>query len=339
MNNIISVIIPCWNEERHISDMLDCLLKQKFQDWCAYCVDDQSTDGMAEVIKAYQAKDERIRYVCRDREPKGGQTCRNIGMKLARDAKYVTFFDADDLIAPYCLEQRVAFMEQHPELGCGVFPIIGYFNDLQEEQSPVFGFKTFEDDLMAMLNLSIPMAVSTNVYRVEALHENNISWDENVRSMQDSDFSFQVILSGMPYDYARDAKADYFYRMHDNGVAGQIYKPAHIESHVYLIKKVIKAITKKYGNSYDSYIGVYIARMLLKMRKYVDYKTLKTIPWVNQHSSYKLRILIYTLCGQRLWRLFFRKYRTLSMQMNNKWQSQTIDVRAKLLERGATLPQ
>ena len=332
----LAVVIPCWNEEKLLHEMLDCLLKQTFQDWCAYCVDDQSTDNTAEIIKAYQAKDARIQYVCRDREPKGGQTCRNIGFEQAAGAKYVCFFDADDLVASYCFEQRVRYMEEHSELDCGVFPLLAFTDDIHEEYGPVFGVKTFDDDLQAMLNLNIPMAVSTNIYRYSVLVTNKIVFDEHVLSMQDSDFSFQVMLSGMRYNYAVEAKADYFYRVTYDGVASGINSSKKWQSHVYLAQKVTVAVTKRYGNKYDLFLGIYVAQIIRKIGFVKQaFEQLVQAPWVKRHWVFHMRMSIYRMLkNQRLWSLLFYRYRGVSKQRTAVWQASMAEKRKVLLERG-----
>lgn len=332
----IAIIIPCWNEEKLLPKMLDCLLKQTFQDWCAFCVDDQSTDSTAEVIKAYQAKDERIQYICRDREPKGGQTCRNIGIEKAQGAKYLVFLDADDLIAPYCFEQRVRFMDEHPELDCGVFPILAFSEDIHEEYGPVFGVKTFEDDLQAMLNLNIPMAVSTNIYRTQKLHELGLQFDKDVKSMQDSDFSFQVMLSGMRYNYAAEAKADYFYRVTYDGVASGINSSKKWRSHVYLVQKVTDAVSKKYGDKYDLFLGIYVAQIIRKIGFVKEaFDQLTHAPWMKKHWEFRMRMSIYRMLKmKRLWSILFYRYRCVSKKRSAVWQASMAKKRKELLERG-----
>lgn len=42
---------------------------------------------------------------------------------------YLIYLDADDLIASYCFEQRVDYLENHPELDFAVFPMIGFKNN------------------------------------------------------------------------------------------------------------------------------------------------------------------------------------------------------------------
>ena len=95
---------------------------QTFIDWQAFIVDDGSEDQSEETIKSFEKADPRIHYVKRGTEPKGAQTCRNIGLRLAADSKYILFFDADDVFAPFCSQQRVHYMENHPDLDFAVFP-------------------------------------------------------------------------------------------------------------------------------------------------------------------------------------------------------------------------
>jgi len=331
----VAIAIPCWNEEKLLPQMLDCLLKQTFKDWKAFCVDDQSTDRTAEIIKAYQTNDKRIQYVCRDRLPKGGQTCRNIGLEKAVRAKYVCFFDADDLIAPYCLEQRVRFMEAHPELDCGVFPAIAYTNDIHEEYGPVFGVKTFENDLEAMLNTNLCMTGWTNIYRESCFHKFDLRWDINVLSMQDSDFSFQMILSDMKYDFARDAKADYFYHVGNDGVAKKISTKRHYDSHIYCLDKISQVISLKYGNKYDFYIESRIAGFLGTFRDtWKPYFKILRMPWMRRKWGFKMRIMLYLLILKVDRRFIFYKYRRYSKRQNALWKESIARYRKELLEKG-----
>ena len=332
---MLTVVIPCWNEEKLLPEMLDCLLKQTYQDWHAYCVDDQSTDKTPEIIKAYQTKDKRIQYVFRDREPKGGQTCRNIGVELAKGAKYITFFDADDIVAPYCMEQRVTFMEEHPELDCGVFPALAYSKEIHEEEGPVFGVKSFEDDLQAMIGFNVPFHTATNIYRFDSLIKSGIKWDERIKSYQDVDFNIQFVLSGMKYDYARNAKADYFYHHTTDGVAGSSKSKRNYESHLYFIDKIMRNVSAKYGSKYNFYLEAMIAMFLGTFRDtWRPYFKILSMPWMQGRWGFKLRILLYMVILKMDRRVLFYKYRNYSKRQNVIWKERMARSRKELLERG-----
>lgn len=102
----VSVIIPFQNRIPWLTEAVDSVLAQTFQDFEIIIVDNGSTD-------TYQApNDPRIRYFRQeDRGPAGG---RNRGMDLAR-GEYIAFLDSDDLFMPTKLERQVAFMDSRPE--------------------------------------------------------------------------------------------------------------------------------------------------------------------------------------------------------------------------------
>lgn len=337
-NPTIAIVIPCWNEEKLLPEMLDCLKRQSYKNWIAICVDDQSTDKTAEIITSYHSDDSRILYYRRDREPKGGPTCRNIGIEKAIGSKYLCFFDADDLVAPYCLEQRVNFMESHPELDYAVFPIISFINDIHEDSGDVYGFKSFDDDLQAMLNMNLPFAATTNIYRYEKLIKSNLLWDANIKSMQDSDYNIHVLLSGMTYAFASNAQVDYYYRTGREGVSWNIKKKNHYDSHLYLIDKIASSINFRYGQEYDFYIGLYVYDFLRFFNSdYGTYMKLLKLSWVKKHKSFKWRILAYMIMGLRLRSLVFRKYRNYSSRMTSFWYQDMRNKRIELIQKGYSL--
>ena len=330
---MIAVIIPCWNEEKLLPAMLDSLLAQTLQDWQAYCVDDCSTDTTAQVIRSYAERDSRIHYILRTTEPKGGQACRNIGLREARNAKYVCLFDADDTIAPFCFEQRVTYMEQHPEIDCGVFPMLAYTADIHEPDSPVYGIKSFDDDLEAMLYMFLPMAISTNTYRTSAMEKYGLDCDDKVIAMQDSDLSFRVILSGMPYAYAPDAKADYFYRVTNDGVAASITSKNKWQSHIRLMRKVAEAVERKYGDSYDRMLATYYALVIRKIGINRDaLPSLMQLPWMQRHARFRRLTRLYEVMGiRKLWGLFFYPYRADVIKQKVVWKQQMAAKRKQLV--------
>ena len=80
----ITVIIPCYNNAAFIPRCLDSLLAQDFADWEAICVDDGSTDGSAEVLDAYAARDPRFRVI---HQPNAGvSAARNAALAQVRAA-------------------------------------------------------------------------------------------------------------------------------------------------------------------------------------------------------------------------------------------------------------
>ena len=46
----ISVIVPCYNQEKYIKECLDSLVSQTFKDYEVIVIDDGSTDDSAEIV-------------------------------------------------------------------------------------------------------------------------------------------------------------------------------------------------------------------------------------------------------------------------------------------------
>jgi GT2 family glycosyltransferase len=119
---IISIIIPAYNAERFIGDTLKSIQEQTVSNWEAIVVDDQSTDGTADVVRAFQAIDPRIHYHLSSKRGGRASVNRNIGVLLSK-GEYITFMDADDVYYPDGLEILLAPLLQNPHLNASMaFP-------------------------------------------------------------------------------------------------------------------------------------------------------------------------------------------------------------------------
>lgn len=59
----VTLCIPVYNGAPFLPRLLDSLLAQTYEQWCAIVVDDLSTDQSCDVVASYAARDERIRLV------------------------------------------------------------------------------------------------------------------------------------------------------------------------------------------------------------------------------------------------------------------------------------
>ena len=101
----VSVVMPIYNAYDYLRPAIDTVLGQTLSDIELICVDDGSTDNTLEVLKEYQAADERVRIVTENNA--GPSVARNKGLVRAR-GKYVIFLDADDFYEIDMLEKLYA---------------------------------------------------------------------------------------------------------------------------------------------------------------------------------------------------------------------------------------
>uniref|UniRef100_UPI00405607F6 glycosyltransferase family 2 protein n=1 Tax=Agathobacter sp. TaxID=2021311 RepID=UPI00405607F6 len=106
---LVSIITPCYNGEKYISETMDSVLAQTYKDWEMIVVDDGSKDNSADIVRSYARRDSRIQLV---QQANGGSAAaRNNGIRRAK-GQYIALLDADDVWMPEFLESQIAFMKE-----------------------------------------------------------------------------------------------------------------------------------------------------------------------------------------------------------------------------------
>ena len=108
---LVSVCIPVYNAERFIATTIESVLQQTLTDFELIIVDDHSSDRSLEIIATYN--DDRMRVIANDRNlgPEGNW---NRCLKESK-GRYVKLLPQDDVLAPICLAEQVAVLEQDEE--------------------------------------------------------------------------------------------------------------------------------------------------------------------------------------------------------------------------------
>jgi glycosyltransferase involved in cell wall biosynthesis len=105
-NNLVSVIIPCYNASDFISGTLKSILNQQKVNIEVVIINDGSTDDSEQKINSIA--DNRISYY---QQPNSGvSSARNLGF-LKSKGEYVIFFDADDLMTEDFIHSRLINIE------------------------------------------------------------------------------------------------------------------------------------------------------------------------------------------------------------------------------------
>ena len=77
----VSVIIPCYNQEKYIAECIDSVLAQTFTDYEMIVIDDGSTDNSVSIIEEYAKKHKNIKFI--KQKNQGVIAARNNAIKLA----------------------------------------------------------------------------------------------------------------------------------------------------------------------------------------------------------------------------------------------------------------
>jgi glycosyltransferase involved in cell wall biosynthesis len=103
---LVSVIMPCFNAERHVEEAVRSVMAQTQPGVELIVVDDGSTDASADIVSRLAA--EFPGRITMERQSRAGPyPARNLGLTLAR-GDYVAFLDADDWWSNDCIAKLLA---------------------------------------------------------------------------------------------------------------------------------------------------------------------------------------------------------------------------------------
>jgi glycosyltransferase involved in cell wall biosynthesis len=110
----VSIGLPVYNGQNYLSESLDALLAQSYEDFELIISDNASTDATEEICRRYAAADPRIRYI---RQPHnlGGSPNQDFVFQQARGQLF-KWAAHDDLYGKDLLARCVEVLDQHPEV-------------------------------------------------------------------------------------------------------------------------------------------------------------------------------------------------------------------------------
>jgi len=94
-NNLISIIVPCYNQGQFLDETLLSVFNQTYANWECIIVNDGSKDNTKEIAENWIKKDSRYKYF--DKENGGLSSARNLGLENVK-GDFIQFLDSDDCI-------------------------------------------------------------------------------------------------------------------------------------------------------------------------------------------------------------------------------------------------
>lgn len=108
---LVSIITPTWACAAFISETIESILDQTYQNWELLIQDDSSNDNTHMVLEPYLKMDSRIKYECNSQNS-GAAITRNNALRRAK-GKWIAFLDSDDIWFPEKLEHQLKFMVEN----------------------------------------------------------------------------------------------------------------------------------------------------------------------------------------------------------------------------------
>ena len=135
---VVSVIMPCYNQEKYVREALMSVQGQTFSDFECIVINDGSTDDSLKEIQDFCKEDSRFVYY--DKKNEGVSVARNYGIARSH-GQYILPLDADDKIAANYLQETIAIMKDHPETKL-VYTDTRYFGEMNRHYDlPAYDFE------------------------------------------------------------------------------------------------------------------------------------------------------------------------------------------------------
>ena len=260
MNSWVSIMVPCYNGEFFLNQLLDCLYNQDYEKIHVIIVDDGSTDGSAEIINnnilRFDQAGKRLTYLYQ--ENKGIAGAINLALPYV-DGEFCTWMDVDNILDENCISKKVDYLNNHPEkkwVMCkGIVVVEKELNKPIGVLGENFGVDEFAEDLLLhRVNCTPELYMVRSRYLFKVLPEGRHIYDDNKRIGHNMQLLFPMaVMYGAP---GRIEKELFFYLQRKESVSHSVYGTPESEmryvEHIQDIKNNTindcKFLTEKYRN-------------------------------------------------------------------------------------------
>jgi glycosyltransferase involved in cell wall biosynthesis len=183
----VSAIIPTYNRRELVQRAIDSVLAQTRPVDEIVVVDDGSTDGTGEALKARYG--DRIRYHWQANA--GVSAARNTGMSIAT-GRYFALLDSDDLWRPEKTARQLEWLDAHPDFGLVLCDVVRV-DDAGQPYDVFVRREVLPEDGWALrwLLLNPSLVPASAMFRREVF-ETCGGFDVALRTAEDIDFHLRV---------------------------------------------------------------------------------------------------------------------------------------------------
>jgi glycosyltransferase involved in cell wall biosynthesis len=213
----VSVIIPTYNYAHFISEAVQSVLDQTYQNFEILIIDDGSTDNTRDVVLKLMENTNKIRYFYQANQ--GLSAARNRGIREAK-SEYVALLDSDDIWLKKFLEKMTAKIEEGFDwVVCDnvkeyIDVSTNYIERLIEtrEIDEKWDFAELIKQFLIRDRIGGPSKI---MVRRKILTENNIYFDGMTNGREDWDFYLELLKRQYALGLVR--KPLYIYRIRSDG--------------------------------------------------------------------------------------------------------------------------
>lgn len=298
MKNLISIIVPVYNVERHIIKCIESITNQTYTNLEIICINDGSTDDSGKICDDYSKRDNRIKVIHKKNE--GVSSARNFGLKHAT-GEFIGFVDPDDWIENRMYEVMIdALLENNADIA-----IANYYIDTDETTTPMINqeqidYKPFNQEKLITYAFKrdeykgFGAYIWNKLFRASLFKMNDsstLNFDENITFCEDIIFFTNLALNSKKSIYITKPMYHYYKRNSSLSHTADISKRVG-SLHAY--KRIIEMLENKHivtwlkrfytyhaslileicvNNNYDDKISIYANETKRYIKEYINTNT------------------------------------------------------------------
>lgn len=300
---LVSIIVPCYNSEKYISECIDSVLGQDYENIEIIVVDDGSADSSLNILNKY----ENINVY--SQKNSGACIARNNGLKNSR-GKYIKFLDSDDFLEPGVIKKQVYLAES---LDSNTIVYGDYY--ILKEDNRIYENTFLSHSNQTELLILNDILTSTPLHRKWML-EKVKGFDERFKNGQE--WNLHIRLSSEGFIFYHHKIPIYNYRIHNSADRITTIKNANKKNILYGALR-IKMTEERLSNDSTGNVGAAIgfkywmlASNLYQNGEYKEYKSYLDKSKISTYDLKKYRSLkqaiLFRVLGFRLSHRIIRVY-------------------------------
>lgn len=234
LEELVSIIIPCYNVEKYMSRCVDSILSQTYSNIEIILVDDGSPDNCGKICDEYAQKDNRIKVI--HKKNGGLADARNVAIDIVT-GEWIVFVDSDDFVSNDYIETLYKLViNNHCMIGvAGFMPFLeGVKPYIVQPAYQEYVFNKVEGTEKMFYQELFDNAAWCKIYH-RSLFETGIR------------YPFGLIYEDLPTTYLLFLQADkiaycnriiYNYLLRANSIEGQPFKQNKLESALKILEMI-----------------------------------------------------------------------------------------------------
>lgn len=317
----LSIIVPIYNAEKYLSECIESILNQTFQNFELILVDDGSTDSCPRLCDFYEKANSKVKVI--HQKNMGVAVARNAGIDMA-EGEYITFVDSDDYIDINMYERMISVAIKYTcdLVVCDCIKESPGYSEIYTHNIPggFYNEKKYQEDyypsLIILPNMEYPITISNAVCLIKSdiIKKHSIRYEKGIVYSEDWLFGAMVAVNANNLYYMKN-DAFYHYRMNPESVT-HVFKKDKWQQY-----KKLYARFKQEFLRYDEYE---FETQIYKVLLFLVYNSVGDVLRNNQMSIRERKKMIKEIVQDMEVKEMFRKIKIRELQISLKLKIQTL---------------